>query len=135
MKTIGIGRFVRDPELKEVGNTHVCEFSLAVNEYRKINGERKKYTNFFDFVIWDKAAELIAKYKVKGDLIYVVATARQDKWVDKETGGNRSRVVFRVDDFTFIPRGGGGSYTENDVSEDEEDVEEVLEEDTEEVPF
>lgn len=102
MKSHCIGRFVRDPELKEVGNTHVCEFSLAVDEFRKINGERKKYTNFFDFVIWDKAAELVVEHKRKGDQIAVECTARQDKWQDKNTGEQRSRVIFRVDDFTFL---------------------------------
>lgn len=102
MKCFGVGRFVRDPELKEVGETYVCEFSLAVNEYRKINGERKKYTNYFDFVIWDKAAQLIDQYCEKGDLLEFYATARQDKWNDKETGQPRSKVVFRVDNFSFL---------------------------------
>lgn len=102
MKCFGVGRFVRDPVLKEVGETCVCEFSLAVNEYRKINGERKKYTNYFDFVIWDKAAQLIDQYCEKGDLLEFYATARQDKWNDKETGQPRSKVVFRVDNFSFL---------------------------------
>jgi len=103
MKAYGIGRFVSDPELKQYENTHVCNFTLAVNEYRKDReGNRKEYTNFFDFVIWDKAAELIKKYKVKGDQIFIKdATARQDKWVDNN-GQNRSKVVFRVNDFEFV---------------------------------
>ena len=41
MTLSGVGRLVRDPELKAIGETHVCEFSLAVNEYRKVGGERK----------------------------------------------------------------------------------------------
>jgi single-strand DNA-binding protein len=80
-----------------------CEFSLAVNEFRKVNGERKKFAHFFDFVIWDKAAEVIAEYCTKGDMIEIRATPRQDKWQDNE-GRNRSRVVFRVDEFSFLPR-------------------------------
>lgn len=102
MKLIGIGRFVRDPELKQVGDTHVCEFSLAVNEYRKIGGEKKKIASFFDFQIWDKAAELIVKYCKKGSEIFIEATPRQDKWIDKTTEQNRSKVLFRIDNFKFI---------------------------------
>ena len=103
MTLSGVGRFVRDPELKPVGETRVCEFSLAVNEYRKVNGERKKFAHFFDCVIWDKAAEVITEYSHKGDLIEIRATPRQDKWQDKD-GNNRSRIVFRIDEFNFMPR-------------------------------
>ncbi len=103
MTLSGVGRFVRDPELKAVGDTHVCEFSLAVNEYRKVGGERKKFAHFFDCVIWDKAAEVIAEYCSKGELIEIRATPRQDKWKDGD-GNNRSRIVFRIDEFSFLPR-------------------------------
>ena len=101
MSMSGVGRFVKDPELKAVGDTHVCEFSLAVNEFRKTNQEN--VAHFFDFVIWDKAAEVITKYCHKGDMIEIIATPRQDKWKDAEDRG-RSRVVFRVDRFNLMPR-------------------------------
>lgn len=123
MKTFGVGRFVADPTLHEVGDeekqTVVCKFSLAVNEFRKVNGERKKYAHFFDFEIWDKAAELIHKWRRKGDLIEFVATPRQQKWNDKETGEPRSKVVFRMDDFTFMPR--STSPNSEPKEEEEED--------------
>jgi len=100
MTACGVGRLTRDPELKAIGDTCVCEFSLAVNEFRKVNGERKKFAHFFDCVIWDKAAEVIAEYCNKGDELEIRATPRQDKWQDKE-GNNRSRIVFRIDEFAF----------------------------------
>lgn len=112
MTLSGVGRFVRDPEIKAVNDTHVCEFSLAVNEFRKVGGERKKFAHFFDFVIWDKAAEVIAEYCAKGDMIEVRATPRQDKWQDGE-GRNRSRVVMRVDEFSFLPRSTANAPVEN----------------------
>jgi len=62
MTACGVGRLVRDPELKYVGDTCVCEFSIAINEFRKVGGERKKFAHFFDCVIWDKAAEVITEY-------------------------------------------------------------------------
>jgi single-strand DNA-binding protein len=118
MTLSGVGRFVRDPDMKAVNDTHVCEFSLAVNEFRKVGGERKKFAHFFDFVIWDKAAEVINEYCNKGDLIEVRATPRQDKWQDKD-GNNRSRIVFRVDEFSFLPRS-----TNNATQTEEESGEE-----------
>lgn len=117
MKAFGVGRFVADPVIYDVNETKVCKFTLAVNEYRRVNGERKKFPHFFDYEVWDKAAELIAQYRKKGDLIEIYATARQQKWNDKETGEARSKVVFRVDDFTFLPR--GTSKPEAEVEEGE----------------
>ena len=104
IKAMGVGRFVKYPTLKPVGDTHVCEFSLAVNEFRKINGERRAVAHFFDFTVWDKAAEVICKYKKKGDMLEFVATPRQEKW-ETEEGKTRSKVTFRIDDFTFISSG------------------------------
>ena len=80
MKLMGVGRFVKDPELKEVNETVVCEFALAVNEFRKIKDERKRITSFLDFQIWDKAAQLIVEHCRKGQEIMIEATPRQDKW-------------------------------------------------------
>lgn len=122
MKAFGVGRFVADPVIMTVGEKQatVCKFSLAVNEYRKVNGERKKFPHFFDFEVWDKAAELIHKWRKQGDLLEFYATARQQKWNDKETGEPRSKVVFRVDDFNFLPR---GSSQQTDTVEDEEEPE------------
>lgn len=105
MKCFDVGRFVADPVLRDVNETKVCAFSLAINEYRRVNGERKKFAHFFEFEVWDKAAELIAQYCKKGDLLQFLATARQQKWNDKESGEPRSKVVFRIDDFNFLPRG------------------------------
>lgn len=134
MKVFGVGRFVADPVLYAVGDTNVCKFSLAVNEYRKVAGERKRYAHFFDFEIWDKAAELIHKYRRKGDLIEFYGTARQQKWNDKETGEPRSKIVFRMDDFTFMPASTSPSSRNGNNEEPKEKVEsfeEVEDEDEE----
>jgi single-strand DNA-binding protein len=105
MKMHGVGRFTKDPELKQLENTCVCEFSLAVNEYRKNKktGEKTRIAHFFDFQIWDRAAELVCDYCEQGDLIHIVeATPRQDKWKDKTTGDNRQKIIFRVDNFELL---------------------------------
>ena len=117
MTVTGVGRLTRDPETKAVNDTCVCEFSLAVNEYRKVGDERKKFAHFFDFVIWDKAAEVIATYCKKGDLLEVRATPRQDRWEDGE-GNNRSRIIFRVDEFSLLPRGSSNNKEKTEDTEE-----------------
>ena len=118
--SFGVGRFVADPVLHPVGETNVCKFSLAFNEFRKVDGERKKFTHFFDFEIWDKAAELIHQYRRKGDLIEITCLPRQQKWNDKETGEPRSKVVFRVNEFSFMPKSTNG-HRDDDEADKEED--------------
>lgn len=104
MKTSGIGRFVAKPELKTTKDgTFLSEFTLVYNEKRKVGEKLLEQAHYFDFVIWDKAADVVCKYFDKGDLIYIVqATPRQDRWEDKD-GNKRSRVIFRVDNFEFVP--------------------------------
>lgn len=106
MKATGIGYFVNKPTLQNAGNSKVSKFRLVFDEKRKSkDGSLVKNSHFFDFEIWDRAAELVVENFDKGDTIYIVqATPREDKWQDKETGQNRSRVVFRIDEFSFVPR-------------------------------
>jgi len=127
MTMCGAGRLTSDPELRTVkrrdndSETCVCDFSLAVNEFRNVGGERKKFSHFFDFVIWDKAAQLIARECKKGDEIQIKATPRLDRWEDAD-GNKRSRVIFRVDEFDFgrKSRKNMEASTESDFETEEE---------------
>lgn len=132
MTIIGVGRFAHNPELKYTKNGKaVCEFTLAVNEYRKINGERTKFAHFFKFVVWDKAAELIVKYCKVGDELQVKGTPREDRW--EQDGQKRSRIVMRLDEFEFGRRAQRNSDTEYPDSDQTTYTENATEED--EVPF
>lgn len=128
MKCVGIGRFVVNPTVTETTNSKVCRFALCVDEVRKVNGERKKFPHFFDFVVWDKAADVIAKYGSKGAKLYFEATPRQEKWVDND-GNNRSKIIFRLDDFQLL------DYKQNDDEKANKEVESDENGGTEEIPF
>ncbi len=107
MKSYGILWFVKTPELNETtSGTKYSNFTLCWNESRKDSkGEWVDTPHFFDFEVWAEGAEALCnKYKV-GDPIFVeMATPRVHKWVDKETGKDRSKVVFRLDKFLPCPR-------------------------------
>ncbi len=102
MKCHGIGRLTKDPELKPVGDTHVCVFTLAMDRHYGKGENKQKETNFFDCVAWDTGAKTIAEYCKKGHQLAVEATAIQDRWEDKETKKNRSKIQFRVTNFTLL---------------------------------
>lgn len=124
-KALGEGRFTKDPVIKSVGNSRVVEFRLAMNEFRKSKetGESVKMTNFFDFEAWDTAADIITKNCQKGTRILVEAKPRQEQWKDKEDNP-RSRIFFRVEEFTILDR------RKEEASADVE-----VEEATEKAPF
>lgn len=62
-----IGRLTKDVEERRTQNgTPVASFTLAVDRRKKEDG-----ADFIPCIVWDKAAETIAKYVHKGDLFGV----------------------------------------------------------------
>ena len=83
-KAILMGRLVRDPEMKTVGNEGVvvANFTLAVNR-PKYNGNDAP-TDFISIVAWRKTAEFVEKYFTKGMQVYVVGRIQTRTWDDEE---------------------------------------------------
>jgi hypothetical protein len=93
-----VGKLANDPDLREVNNTFVVNFCLAVEDYRRDkDGEKHRQVNFLDFEAWDTGATTIAKHFKKGDMLIIESEARQHKWVSGEK--NRQKIVFRVKNF------------------------------------
>lgn len=103
MKSFGTGYFLTDPELKDANGTVVCNFRLAVNEYRSMNGQKVKTRHYFDFEAWDSAAKTIVDRARKGDKLEYFAIPRQHKWPGPD-GHEHSKVVFRVSEFQIVQR-------------------------------
>ena len=96
-----IGRLASDPTLKDVGNTQLVTFALAIEEYRRDReGVKKKRVDYFEFEAWDSGASTIAKFCKKGDFLAVETAARQQKW--ESDGEPRQKVNFRVKNFKMF---------------------------------
>ena len=109
-----VGRLASDPVIKELNNTHLVNFTLAIEEHRRDkDGAKRKRVDFLDFEAGDTGATTIEKYCNKGDQLAVTATARQQRWKD-DTGSGRSRINFRVNSFKLF------SHKNNDQEELEE---------------
>ena len=76
-KAILMGRLTRDPELRHTGaGTPVCSFSIAIdNGY----GENRQ-TDFINCVAWNKTAEFVCNYFVKGKMIIVIGRIATRTW-------------------------------------------------------
>jgi len=108
-----IGRLAGDPKLIKLENTDLLTFTLAVSEYRREkNGEKKKTVSYLDFEAWDSGATTLSKYCKKGDIVDLVASARNNSWVDKE-GNKKFQIRFRVKEFKLF----NNNYTEDSTKE------------------
>jgi single-strand DNA-binding protein len=76
---LGIGRLVREPEMKELkGGKTITNFSVAIS--RTFN---KDQTDFINCTAWGKTGEYIAKYGKKGSQVSIQGELNIDKVDDK----------------------------------------------------
>ncbi len=118
------GNLTRDPELRFTpSGTPVCNFGLAVNEYKK---DGKQDVNFFNCVAWNKAAELVNEHLNKGSGALIQGKLQQRSW-EKEDGTKMNAVEIVAFNVQFLPKGQGNGKpaekaTEVDLNAPVEDV-------------
>jgi single-strand DNA-binding protein len=89
----------------------VTDVTLAVNDKRKgANGEWVEEVTFVDVTLWGRTAEVVTEYSSKGSPLLIEGRLKQDKWQDKNTGENRSKlkVVGERMQLLSSKSGGGG---------------------------
>lgn len=111
-KFIGQGRLGRDPELKDIGSTTVCNFSIAIDRrFKNKQGERD--TDWFNCSAFGKTAEFISQWFGKGSQIIVVGEMQNREYVNKD--GMTVRVTeLKVDEAYFS----GPKQQKNDFLDD-----------------
>ena len=89
-----LGNLCADPVLRYTpAGSAVCEVGVAVNyKYRTASGEAREDVSFFYVVCWCKTAEILCQYAIKGLPVLFGGRLTQERWQDKTSGQNRSRV-------------------------------------------
>lgn len=102
-RAVLVGRLTRDPELNQTGK--VLNLGLAVNRREKSqdSGEWDEAVSYFDVKVLGNRAQGLHGFLTKGRQVAVDARVVQERWTDKETGGNRSVVRFIADE--VVPLG------------------------------
>ena len=121
-----VGRLVDDPELKYVGesNSPVANFCLEVNRnYKSKDGSYK--TDFIDIEIWDKKAEICAKYLTKGRLISINGSLRIENYLNSN-GEHKTFTRIRAENFNFLDSKDQSNKKQYSASEIFEEVTEYL---------
>ena len=95
-----VGRLTRDAELRKTSNgTSVASFTVAVDNYAKAGEDRT--ASFIPVTIWDKGADLVAKFTHKGALIAVDGRLNQRSYTGKD-GKNVSVLEVIADSVQFL---------------------------------
>ena len=107
-----IGRLVRDPEVKKLSSDSlVANLSLATTrKFKDKDGELKEDTCYIDVVAWNRQAEIVEDFLVKGQQIYCSGHLELDQWLSQQVCKNcghaeevqrqKHRVV--MDKFQFL---------------------------------
>jgi single-strand DNA-binding protein len=110
-----LGRLTHDPEVRNVNNTSVVNFNIALSrKYKTREGKKMEEVSFIPCEAWGTGADTIGEYFKKGDPIIVHASVKQETW--EADGQKRSKLVFRVNQFEFVPSSKQGNR-ENDSDE------------------
>ena len=114
-----VGRLVRDlgsdPNGKDYqytqGGMCIGRISIAVNKSKKqADGSYTSEGDFYDVTLFGKLAENLKQYLTKGKQIVVQGHLNQDKWVDQQSGQNRSKISIIADNIQLV---GGQSQNGN----------------------
>lgn len=102
------GNLTRDPELRQTqSGTSVLSMAVAVNERVKRGDQWEDRPSYVDVTVWGARAEALSKFLRKGLRVAVSGRLRQDRWQDKQTGENRSRLGIVADEVDVMtPRDG-----------------------------
>lgn len=100
-RVVLVGRMTRDPELRRTGSgSAVTNFTIALNRNftSSANGQQ---TDFIPCVVWNKAAENVAKYCAKGSLVGVEGRLQSRQYQNQE-GRNVTVIEVICDSVQFL---------------------------------
>jgi len=122
-KILLIGRIGKDAELKQAGNTSVCNFSLATSEtWNDKSGTKQERIEWHQLVVFGRMAESLSKYLTKGKLIFCDGQIRYESY--EKDGIKRYATKIVVQNIKFL-----GGKSEKQEQKPQQKV------DTEETPF
>lgn len=102
---ICVGNLCNDPQVKYLEDKKaIAEFSIAINEgwFDKAENQRKESVLFLNCVAFGRTAEVAGEFCKKGSPILVHGRLKEDRWTDKETGQQRSKMKVVCDSIKLL---------------------------------
>ena len=93
-----IGRLAKDNEFKTLGNTELCENTLALNKKQKDGSEK---SIFIKIKIFGNACNIMRSYTAKGDRIGIIGELDFQQWQGKD-GTNKHEHSVVVENIELL---------------------------------
>lgn len=119
-KVMLMGHLTRAPKMKALqSGVILCEFGLATNRYyRTQTGESREEVCFVEITVMGNQADFCHRNLTKGSPVFIDGRLKQDRWVDKTTGKNVSRLRVIANDVLFLAPPAGPAAASNYGQED-----------------
>lgn len=119
-----IGNLTRDVEIKTLDSGSIVgSVGIATNKkYKNKNGEEVKEVAFHNLTLWNKLADIFAKYTHKGSKVFVEGELKYEEW--EKDGVKRITTKIVVNNFEFLdskPKQENTPATDNVVQQDDEE--------------
>ena len=107
-KVILMGRLVKDPEARTVGDgISIARFTIAVD--RRFTGkDGQRQADFINCTAWRQTGEFICRYFHKGNMIAVIGELQTRTWED-DTGQKRYATEVNVSEAYFTGEKSGAT--------------------------
>ncbi len=102
-----IGNLTKDPVCRDAGESKVCNFSIAINEYHYNNGSKNQSTFFIDIECWNRQAENCTKFLSKGNKVAIEGKLKSNSW--EKNGQKFSKFICVADRVHFLGQEDQGS--------------------------
>lgn len=97
------GRLGSDPESRAVGDTTVCNFSVAIgDQWKDKQGNKQERTDWIRVAAWGNLAQICQSYLVKGKQVLIVGKVKLEKYTDKDSGKELTSMTVVADNMQMI---------------------------------
>jgi len=95
-----IGNLTKDPNCRDAGESKVCNFSIAINEYHYNGGSKNQSTFFIDVECWNRQAENCTKFLSKGNKVAIEGKLKTNSW--EKNGQKFTKFICVADRVHFL---------------------------------
>ena len=100
---IATGRLTKNPELKSGNGKSYCQFSIAVQRSYVRKEDNKPQVDFIDCVVWGNAAENLAKWQTKGNMILIEGELQKNTYQNNH-GENKTTYQVLVNRIEYLSK-------------------------------
>lgn len=123
-----MGNLVKDNQVKEVGNSRLSNFTLAINRSVKKGDQWETEVSYIDVTLWNK--DNLLQYLKKGVKVTVKGYLKQDRW---EKDGQKNSKISVVAEDIYLQ--GNNKKSDNSLTNSNNNATVNNEGFTEDIPF